>query len=223
MNLRQNDDITATTREAIRLVDQYESDEAYARRLHEELNGGVEAVTPPARRSQPCSFAQVDNRIDAPELQRHLSISPGVDEMIADLSEQTFSEQDDDTETVSNIQIESTDTSDDDNSSNDDGVEIDERLHQLFAGLLNMVIQGRNKGLTSSQIEQLPTQKLREAFKKYNCPVCMDDLAQEDQVRRLPCLHILHSDCIDPWLKDNNECPTCKFDISSIFENNDTD
>ncbi len=157
MNLRQNDDITATTREAIRLVDQYESDEAYARRLHEELNGGVEAVTPPARRSQPCSFAQVDNRIDAPELQRHLSISPGVDEMIADLSEQTFSEQgfyfneenlmlitilDDDTETVSTIQIESTDTSDDDNSSNDDEVEIDERLHQLFAGLLNMVIQG---------------------------------------------------------------------------------
>ena len=105
MNRWKNDDVTATTREAIRLVDQYESDEAYARRLHEELNGGENVSLPPPRRPQPYRFGPVSNRIesvsnvgemrqefqraseditniDAPELIRHLSFSSEVDEMI---------------------------------------------------------------------------------------------------------------------------------------------
>ena len=106
MNRWKNDDVTATTREAIRLVDQYESDEAYARRLHEELNGGEDANFHPPRRPQPYRFGPVSpNRIesvsnvgemrqeihraaeditniDAPELTRHLSFSSEVNEMM---------------------------------------------------------------------------------------------------------------------------------------------
>lgn len=105
MNRWKNDDVTATTREAIRLVDQYESDEAYARRLHEELNGGEDADLQPPRRPQPYRFGPVSNRIEsvsnvgemrqelqraseditninAPELIRHLSFSSEVDDMI---------------------------------------------------------------------------------------------------------------------------------------------
>ena len=48
----QSYDPTATTREAIRLVDQYESDEAMARRLHEQLNGTDEQNHEPARRQE---------------------------------------------------------------------------------------------------------------------------------------------------------------------------
>ena len=106
MNRWKNDDVTATTREAIRLVDQYEFDEAYARRLHEELNGGEDANFYPPRRPQPYRFGPVSpNRIesvsnvgemrqeihraaeditniDAPELTRHLSFSSEVNEMM---------------------------------------------------------------------------------------------------------------------------------------------
>ena len=43
------------------------------------------------------------------------------------------------------------------------------------------------------------------------CAVCLAPWAAGDEVRTLPCLHRLHTDCIDPWLKQNATCPVCKY------------
>ena len=32
------------------------------------------------------------------------------------------------------------------------------------------------------------------------CSVCMEDFHLEDVVRSLPCQHLFHTDCINPWL-----------------------
>lgn len=32
------------------------------------------------------------------------------------------------------------------------------------------------------------------------CPVCTEDLVENERVRILPCGHIYHQQCIDPWL-----------------------
>mmetsp|Transcript_107366 Transcript_107366/g.311988 ORF Transcript_107366/g.311988 Transcript_107366/m.311988 type:complete len:162 (+) Transcript_107366:379-864(+) len=34
-----------------------------------------------------------------------------------------------------------------------------------------------------------------------NCPVCLEAYCVGDQLRTLPCLHRMHTSCIDPWLK----------------------
>jgi hypothetical protein len=45
------------------------------------------------------------------------------------------------------------------------------------------------------------------------CAVCLDDFAPGDLVRTLPCKHVYHQACIDPWLIDHGLCPYCKLDI----------
>ncbi|KAH6591372.1 hypothetical protein BASA50_008726 [Batrachochytrium salamandrivorans] len=46
------------------------------------------------------------------------------------------------------------------------------------------------------------------------CAICLDDFVVGSRVRELPCRHIFHSLCIDPWLlKHNRLCPICKRDV----------
>uniref|UniRef100_A0AAX7V8E5 RING-type domain-containing protein n=1 Tax=Astatotilapia calliptera TaxID=8154 RepID=A0AAX7V8E5_ASTCA len=41
------------------------------------------------------------------------------------------------------------------------------------------------------------------------CVICMLDFEYGDPIRFLPCLHIYHVDCIDPWLMRSFTCPSC--------------
>mmetsp|Transcript_107365 Transcript_107365/g.311979 ORF Transcript_107365/g.311979 Transcript_107365/m.311979 type:complete len:128 (+) Transcript_107365:379-762(+) len=72
---------------------------------------------------------------------------------------------------------------------------------------------------TETDIRRLPTHVLTEADLARsklsddgtNCPVCLEAYCVGDQLRTLPCLHRMHTSCIDPWLKQNAVCPVCKF------------
>lgn len=46
-----------------------------------------------------------------------------------------------------------------------------------------------------------------------NCSVCKDDFEISQIVLKLPCKHIFHDDCIMPWLKERNSCPTCRNEL----------
>lgn len=40
------------------------------------------------------------------------------------------------------------------------------------------------------------------------CSVCIESFAENENVRILPCSHIYHQGCIDPWLLNKNDtCP----------------
>lgn len=41
------------------------------------------------------------------------------------------------------------------------------------------------------------------------CVVCQEDL-NDNTLVRLPCNHVLHSDCADGWLQHKRECPLCR-------------
>lgn len=44
------------------------------------------------------------------------------------------------------------------------------------------------------------------------CPVCMC-LDEGDEIVVLPCKHWAHAECLAPWLKDTNTCPTCRHEL----------
>jgi len=45
------------------------------------------------------------------------------------------------------------------------------------------------------------------------CAVCLDDFADGDVLRLLPCQHQMHKECVDPWLETHFTCPLCKHNI----------
>jgi E3 ubiquitin-protein ligase RNF115/126 len=48
-----------------------------------------------------------------------------------------------------------------------------------------------------------------------NCSVCKDDFEVTQMILKLPCKHIFHEDCIMPWMKERNSCPTCRFELAT--------
>ncbi|KAK1829912.1 hypothetical protein QBC39DRAFT_119652 [Podospora conica] len=46
------------------------------------------------------------------------------------------------------------------------------------------------------------------------CAICTEDFRPRAWVRRLPCKHIFHAQCIDPWLLEfSKTCPLCRIDL----------
>nr|XP_033803358.1 E3 ubiquitin-protein ligase RNF149 [Geotrypetes seraphini] len=46
-----------------------------------------------------------------------------------------------------------------------------------------------------------------------SCAVCIENYKPKDAVRILPCKHVFHRVCIDPWLLEHRTCPMCKLDV----------
>jgi hypothetical protein len=44
------------------------------------------------------------------------------------------------------------------------------------------------------------------------CAVCLEAYSDADWLKRLPCDHCYHEDCILHWFKDHAACPMCRFD-----------
>ncbi len=45
------------------------------------------------------------------------------------------------------------------------------------------------------------------------CTICLCEYEQYDHVRRLPCMHLFHIQCVDKWLTQSKRCPICRIDI----------
>ncbi|CAH2072658.1 unnamed protein product [Thlaspi arvense] len=45
------------------------------------------------------------------------------------------------------------------------------------------------------------------------CAICKDEIVAEEKVKRLPCRHYYHGECIIPWLGIRNTCPVCRYEL----------
>lgn len=66
--------------------------------------------------------------------------------------------------------------------------------------------------LSRRHLKLLKTIKFKKNESPYEtCAICIEDYADGDKLRLLPCSHAYHCKCIDPWLLDNRRtCPICK-------------
>lgn len=70
-----------------------------------------------------------------------------------------------------------------------------------------------------SQIVNLPTFKfsmqISSCVQTSNmmCTVCQCDFEEGELLRTLPCNHVYHVECIDPWLRMKKVCPICNIPI----------
>jgi hypothetical protein len=49
-----------------------------------------------------------------------------------------------------------------------------------------------------------------------DCSVCMCELEPESVVRVLPCRHVFHAACIDPWFCRADVCPNCRQKAAAV-------
>ncbi|XP_055865773.1 uncharacterized protein LOC106054685 isoform X1 [Biomphalaria glabrata] len=73
-------------------------------------------------------------------------------------------------------------------------------------------------GLSVAQINTFPVRRWRADVgatkgEGDNCSICISDFENNEEVRRLPCKHEFHKKCVDPWIKDKPNCPTCRADL----------
>ncbi|GKZ35850.1 hypothetical protein AbraIFM66950_006649 [Aspergillus brasiliensis] len=82
-------------------------------------------------------------------------------------------------------------------------------------------IQARDKDMEDMNTD-IGTDADADAASRDNhriCAICMDQFADDDEIRALPCGHIFHTACLDPWVtKRNAFCPLCKMSLSGVKE-----
>ncbi|XP_004298936.1 PREDICTED: E3 ubiquitin-protein ligase SIS3 [Fragaria vesca subsp. vesca] len=68
-------------------------------------------------------------------------------------------------------------------------------------------------------IQELPKFRLKAVPTDCSeCPICLEEFYEGNEVRGLPCAHNFHVECIDEWLRLNVKCPRCR---CSVFPNLD--
>lgn len=86
-------------------------------------------------------------------------------------------------------------------------------LDTFLTQLLNQV--GENSGpapASENRITSIPTVEItsEQAHDNLQCTICMEEFREQEKVKRLPCSHHFHEQCISTWLRLHGTCPTCR-------------
>jgi len=65
--------------------------------------------------------------------------------------------------------------------------------------------------------------KMKVGGTKRQCPICISNFSKGQIIYKLPCNHIMHKDCLQPWLQKVSSCPLCRKDLNDHFKKEDTE
>jgi len=77
---------------------------------------------------------------------------------------------------------------------------------------VNKRLRAKSQQHASTLLKEVENES--EDEEKQNNEVSPDD----DNIRLMPCGHIFHESCIFQWLKDNNTCPVCRYELETEDE-----
>ncbi|KAI4342328.1 hypothetical protein MLD38_026967 [Melastoma candidum] len=75
-------------------------------------------------------------------------------------------------------------------------------------------IEKKPPGLTQDMINRLVVETYSNIMSpdelKPDCSICLESFLPQDKLLRLPCTHMFHSACLDPWVRTCGDCPYCR-------------
>ncbi|XP_053213500.1 E3 ubiquitin-protein ligase Godzilla-like isoform X2 [Panonychus citri] len=103
-------------------------------------------------------------------------------------------------------------------------------LTVLFCFMIMRCIRNLRRGskyrLKKKYLKQIPITKYQKGEQFDTCAICLDEYTEGEKLRVLPCGHLYHVKCIDPWLTKNRKvCPVCKGQVilPGMSEDSDSD
>ena len=85
-------------------------------------------------------------------------------------------------------------------------------LQLLFGGMVDVAVP-----LTDAQQAQLTaTEVFAEGISSggdQQCAICLGEFEDGEVLRRLPCLHRFHDECIKRHFETKHNCPVCRTDV----------
>ncbi|CAG2248659.1 RNF115_126 [Mytilus edulis] len=98
-------------------------------------------------------------------------------------------------------------------------------LDNIVTQLLNQLEGSGPAPAEKSKIDSLPSIKITPKLvdKGAHCAICFEDFSLDEEVKRLPCDHYYHNDCIVKWLEMvikwlemHGTCPVCRKDLNGV-------
>lgn len=77
--------------------------------------------------------------------------------------------------------------------------------------------------LTAATEKQLQAKAAKHAVIRegqLSCAICLEGLEQSEDRMALPCAHVFHTACVQPWINTHHQCPTCRTDVPGQNNNN---
>nr|NP_649859.1 iruka [Drosophila melanogaster]Q9VHI7.1 RecName: Full=E3 ubiquitin-protein ligase Iruka [Drosophila melanogaster]ACL88784.1 CG11982-PA [synthetic construct]AAF54321.1 iruka [Drosophila melanogaster]AAK93431.1 LD47007p [Drosophila melanogaster]AOQ08395.1 CG11982-RA [synthetic construct] len=98
-----------------------------------------------------------------------------------------------------------------------------EGLDTIVTQMLNQMETSGPPPLSAQRINEIPNVQINaeEVNRKIQCSICWDDFKIDETVRKLPCSHLYHENCIVPWLNLHSTCPICRKSLAD--DGNDAD
>lgn len=84
-------------------------------------------------------------------------------------------------------------------------------LPRLILPTVNISISLQQQ--TTPSVATLETYNMKDT--EVTCTICMEDIEINSTCKQIPvCNHKFHTQCIEPWLKNNKTCPNCREEIT---------
>ncbi|KAG5232239.1 hypothetical protein OIU76_004916 [Salix suchowensis] len=66
---------------------------------------------------------------------------------------------------------------------------------------------------SKASIEAMPSVEIGEDNKDGECVICLEEWESGAIVRKMPCKHRFHGNCVEKWLKIHGNCPVCRYEM----------
>lgn len=91
----------------------------------------------------------------------------------------------------------------------------EEGTHPYWAQITAQLAAATEKQLQMKAAKQAV---IREGQR--SCAICLSELEQSEDCMALPCAHVFHTACVQPWINAHHNCPTCRTNVPGQNNNN---